>query len=277
MAFGMLAGGMAGLMLGGLSLNNAARQNKIAEDTLEFNKRLATHGHQMAARDLEAAGISKNLAAGNPAQAGNVGAPQLRDPAEAMMKGLEAKMGLAQVGKTIAETQLAKEAARKTKAERIYVGKQSELAGARKDLTEAEAFEQHVKNGYAKALNAAQTQEAINKATASQYYTVKGRLETELQDLGLEGKELDNALTALTILIEDWEHQKHRDAGLPADTDTRVKTLLMLIQEYAEDAAKAGARINKAEDLLDQPIQRAPRANRIQGQPSHQNPGDSRK
>lgn len=242
--FGAMAGLGLGLFGGGLALNQAAKQNTLNREVFEYQQHVDSHAVRMRAADMKAAGISKNLAAGNPVSTGVTGAPRVGDPSAAMQNMLNAKLMTAQVGKTQAETQLTRQTARKALSERIYTDTLTELTKERDRYTGLQADAQDITNRFLTDLKQAQNDLTRYQADAAKhkvnyelYAAVKAELETTLTEIGIRGATADAALKELTILIQQHDFEIYRRRGVT--TKARGGNIVDTVVDQGEAAINA--------------------------------------
>ena len=109
--------GMGAGILGGVgSLIGGFAKAKLNRDMFRHQKEFDRYGVSIRAQDMERAGLSKTLAAGNPATTSvQSDAANALNPGDAIEQGLASAAAAATVAKTRAETGLTEELQRKAK------------------------------------------------------------------------------------------------------------------------------------------------------------------
>ena len=203
---------LGGLVGGLLGRKNQNRQQRLNRDMYEFQKTMALHGTQYRAADMEAAGLSKTLAAGNAATTSVQSSPEHAGnaPVDEIMAG--ATMG-SDVGKSIAEVGLMESMRDKADAETKAVETQN--ARSRFDLEIAEATR-------AFTIQEAQNRARItrNQADQTYYNMLKSKLGPAMARADLSKTKQENIIlnaTELLMKLEKENREWYHDRDLPYD------------------------------------------------------------
>lgn len=129
-----VAGAVGGLGNIGLGVYNAVKQNEINQQNYqlqkqayEYNKYVTENQHQIAARDLEKAGLSKTLAAGSANTAQNIsGIPQMQATDWSQINPLNAISQMANLASTVSGARLASEQAKTQQMQQAYIKQQTD-------------------------------------------------------------------------------------------------------------------------------------------------------
>lgn len=214
----------AGAVLG-TGVLNTVHQNKINEQNFElqknqmlYNQWFSENQHQIAARDLEAAGLSKTLAAGAGNTIQSMSAPQRSATDFSQVNPLTGLMQVAQIGSTLAGMKLAQEQAKTQQKQQEYIGQQTNnavLDGVMKGYNN-DAFSTR----FGMEQGRYENEMALGKNTlsdsAAKRYNIYQRLELDrlLNAARIGNLEQSTANAKLQHQINTWDYQTARNAGL---------------------------------------------------------------
>lgn len=169
--FGEILSGTAGLINAGTNIYTAITNNKnqkkandINQQTLDWQKEQwnqtkerEDNAVQRRAKDLEAAGLSKTLAAGSASDSKSapslpqITAPQYSNPFSSAIDGVSQALGLLQqkqdYSRTVAETELAQQQMAKSRAEEIRLLADTDFIASRTRNTELDNAFREMNNG----------------------------------------------------------------------------------------------------------------------------------
>lgn len=198
-------------LISGLSNYGAQKRNqKHQERVFHWQRKVQTQGVQMRAKDLERAGISKNLAAGGAVTPMGHQPPTAADPSEAIAAAQAATQMKAEVGKTIAEQELLK-----AQKEQVDADTQHKIATTRETALKADA--QAVINESLGLLTQSQAELASLSVDYKTWEIVNAQLRAELTAKGIKGAQLDNMLKAITIAVDQYNYHYFASRNLPVD------------------------------------------------------------
>lgn len=216
-ATALIGAGVSGVA----SIFGQRRRDRMNRRMFRFQKKMALHGASIRARDLEEAGLSKTLAAGNAATTNvNSDAANAADYSEATERALQASMAYAQVGKTRAEKGLTEELKRKAKAD-------TDLAITENRKRQFDLrLQQHLRTlNIDKAMS--ETSKLRSQAQQEIFKELQEELKGTLLRHQIKGQKADNLLKEVALeldKLERWNREWYKKYNVPYDIQWDDKT-----------------------------------------------------
>lgn len=189
------------------------KQNLANQEAMfEYQKWVTENSHQIASKDRQAAGLSIH-GGSTGAQSQVTQAPQ----SERNKNRIAMMMARAAMGKTLAEGALLRATRDKIRSDTRLSNARVGLTNEQTILTNFQAQRAQIDANWAQRMNQQTWQLRKHHVDKALFDAVNAKLTTSLTRLGIEGKELDNALKALTIEIQDWNFAYYKDKNVPTD------------------------------------------------------------
>lgn len=206
--------GIAGIASTIGNIFHQGRMARMNRKMFEHQKFMDMNGVQVRARDLEAAGLSKTLAAGNAATTNvQANSANVANYGEAVRAGLEAQAMTEQIAKTRAEVGLTEELRDKAREDTRLT--KTNNATAQYDLQLKKTLEHF-------NISQAQSQTAILKTKEEREIAqhLNDKLKNVMDTYRIVGQRRDNIIKNATLelmKLEKINKKWYHDAGLPYD------------------------------------------------------------
>lgn len=249
----LLTGLGIGIGAGLLGLNSRAKKNKLERDRFEYEQYVTENAASIRAKDLERAGLSKTLAAGNGATSAVSSTQQHHGAGEAMAEALQAAMTQGQISKTRAETDLSRKAADKAEAEKRNIDAGTDLIRSQIKGQDLRNYESRVNNVWLQTVKQEESQLRRANTDLALQNKVNAELEHDLKGLLKDQAEVDLAIKGLTLAIMEHDYSIYKEMEVPTNDNSRVGRLLIWYRALLRKTGKNDPHIQfkSAEELIE--------------------------
>jgi len=220
-------------------LHNNAWSRRRQQEMWNEQKMFAWHGTQIKAQDMERAGLSKTLAAGQSSQGPSIASIDRPEPGAQIGNALQSMLMKAQIHKTDAETETQEQITANLR-ERTH-GQQ-----VQNDILEVQRSWQSQIQKDEHALRRANVHYQLQQK-------VNAQLEETLKAILIDQAEVDKALKALALAIQQHDFEIFKDMEVPTTDNSRLNQLLRTYRGLLEKTGKSDPHIQfkSAEQLLE--------------------------